>query len=655
MRNLVIFSILTLTATFGQGNSGRARLTGKIEALPATGTIGNWTVAGRTVQVTAQTRIDTDEGRAIVGACVDVKGTPVGATTAIAATEIDVKEASKCAASTTPPGAIEIEGRVEQLPPGGLTGDWRVAGTVVRVTAQTKIEQEGGPVAVGSCAEVQGTRNSDGSLAAAKIETRSGTGGCENRGGGAVKPQIEFRGTVQTAPAQGSSVWVIAGRRVNVTNVRGRELTVGLCVEVEGRLESDGSITASRVQTLGSGVCQNGLDRQEDLQFRGLIASLPSGGLIGDWRVASLTVRVTAETRIENESGAPAVGVCVQVRGDFTAAGVAATRIETKPAAECQSSQAGVFRFDGLIQTIPTGGGLGTWQIGGRNVIADANTAIDRSKGATVIGACVSVTGALETSGAVRATRIEVLSASGSCIVTGGVVGAATLSGFGVSPAQIISVFGRNIGPATTQPLAIVNGSVSNQLANTRVLFDGTPATLLFASQGQINAIVPCNVAGKTTVSVQVESNGAWTNVVSLPVYASNPSLFTQSNSGRGPGAILNLENGVMQLNTPANGAPRGGTAILYGTGEGQTNPPCVDGQIVPAANPLPRPVLPVSVEVGGKAATVLYAGGAPGLVRGVVQVNITLAPDTPTGPNVPVTLKIGDRVSQDGVTMAVK
>ncbi|MBM3756748.1 MAG: hypothetical protein FJW38_22530, partial [Acidobacteria bacterium] len=257
----VILSVLFVLPVFADD-----KLTGKIEALPASGLIGNWTVAGRTVQVNAQTKIDTDEGRAIVGACVDVKGNTTG--NALVARSIEVKEASKCAVRTTPSSSVEIEGVVEQLPAGGLIGDWKIGGVIVRVNAQTRIEQEGGPVSVGSCAEAEGTRNADGSLAASKIETKNGSGDC--RGEGNAKPQIEFRGTVQTAPAQGSTIWTISGRRVNITQAanvtpRGRPLDVNMCVEIEGRLEDDGSVTASRAQILGSGVCTNGLDRQEDI------------------------------------------------------------------------------------------------------------------------------------------------------------------------------------------------------------------------------------------------------------------------------------------------------------------------------------------------------------------------------------------------------
>lgn len=661
MSHRKFFPLLLLSAVlFADGPSGE-RLTGKIEALPAGTLIGNWTVAGRTIQVSAQTRIDTPSGPAVLGACVDIRGTALNPTT-IAATSIDTRPASKCAGSSTSPGTIEIYGSVEQLPASGLIGDWRVANVTVRVTAQTVIEQDGGPVAVGSCVEVKGTREAANTLAASKIEVKSASSGCRpggpptSPGQGSRRDEIEFRGTVQAAPPAGSELWTISGRKVLINpqtavTPAGRPLAAGLCVEVKGILETDSSVTASRVQVQGSGVCTNGLERQADVSFHGAITSLPASGLIGNWNISGLIVTVTEDTGINDEAIAPAAGVCVEVKGEFGPANtVNATRIETRPPARCQSPT-GAYRFEGAIQAIPSPGPTGNWTIGNRTVVADANTVFDTTRGPASLGACVAVTGQLQSGASVRASRVEVLSASGSCIFSGGIVGAANLAGFGVAPAQIISIFGRQIGPATTQPLAVVNGKVSNSLANTRVLFDGTPATLLFASEGQINAIVPCNVAGKTSVQVQIESNGAWTNTVTLPVYATYPSIFTLSNSGVGRGAILNADNSV---NAPNNPVERGQPAILFGTGEGQTTPACADGEITNGAS-LPTPVAPVSVEVGGQPATVVYAGGAPGLVRGVLQVNFIPAASAPTGPNVPVTLKIGDRISQSGVTIAVK
>ena len=118
------------TATlFAEGPSG-AKLTGKIETLPNGNRLGSWVVAGRTVQVTAQTNIETENGPVSVGACVDVRGTAVNATT-IAATSINTQSAEKCN-NSKPPGSVEIFGAVELLPTIGLIGDWRVAGTIVR-------------------------------------------------------------------------------------------------------------------------------------------------------------------------------------------------------------------------------------------------------------------------------------------------------------------------------------------------------------------------------------------------------------------------------------------------------------------------------------------------------------------------------------------
>jgi len=659
MKNL--FRVSLLIATFlhvlpvhADGPSG-VIVTGKIETLPAGGTIGNWTVAGQTVQVTAQTHIGVANGPAIVGACVQAKGSSMNAT-AISAMSITTLAASKCA-QPKPTNQVEIFGSVELLPASGLVGDWKVAGATVRVTAQTQIEQERGPVALGSCAEVTGTRNADNSLAATKIEVSSGIGGCRAESSGSEKKQFEFRGSVQTAPAAGSQIWIISGRRVLInastsTRPMSRDVTVGSCVEVRGRLESDNSITAAEIQILGSGVCNNGLNRQADVSFFGNILVLPSGSLIGDWTVATLTVKVTNDTRIESENSAPAVGGCVEVKGDFSTGNtLTASRIATRPSTFCQQGT-GFYRFEGLLEAYPSSGVAGAWKVGGRNVTADSATTLDTAKGALALGACVGVSGALQQDSSVRATRIEVISTSGACIFSGGVVSGGNLSGTAVSAGAIISIFGNQLGPATSLPLQILNGKLTNDLSHTKVLFDGTPATLLFVSQGQINAIVPCNVAGKTSVKVQVETNGAWTNVLTLPVQDATPSLFTIASSGMGPGAILNSN---YSLNTAANATARGATALLFGTGEGATNPACSDGAITSLVGPFPVPVATVTVEVGGKPATVVYAGGAPGLVRGLIQVNFTLAADTPVGPAIPVVMKIGTRTSQTGVTMAVK
>ena len=85
-------------------------------------------------------------------------------------------------------------------------------------------------------------------------------------------------------------------------------------------------------------------------------------------------------------------------------------------------------------------------------------------------------------------------------------------------------------------------------------------------------------------------------------------------------------------VNSAANPAARGSVIVLYGTGEGQTNPAGVDGRI--AASVYPKPVLPVKVTIGRVDATagILYVGAAPDLVAGVFQLNVTVPTGVPAG-----------------------
>lgn len=108
-------------------------------------------------------------------------------------------------------------------------------------------------------------------------------------------------------------------------------------------------------------------------------------------------------------------------------------------------------------------------------------------------------------------------------------------------------------------------------------------------------------------------------------------------------------------MNSASNPAALGSIVSVYGTGEGQTNPSGVDGNLDVAAPLPPQPVTqPVTSTVGGVAATVEYAGGVCGLVAGVLQVNIQIPEGIPTGSAVPIVLTIGGTTSQANVTVAL-
>ena len=229
------------------------------------------------------------------------------------------------------------------------------------------------------------------------------------------------------------------------------------------------------------------------------------------------------------------------------------------------------------------------------------------------------------------------------------VVNAGSLLTGPVAPGELVTLFGLNIGPAAaTGPPAGL--ATSTSLGGVSVLFDATQAPLLYAAPNQINAIVPFAVSGRSGTQVQITQGAQTIAQTALSVAAASPALFTLNTSGTGAGAILNQDATV---NTASNPAAAGAIVVLYATGAGQTDPPGVDGQV--AADPLSKLTVAVSVKIGGVDADVLYAGPAPGLVAGVLQVNCRVPASVASGPSVPVVLTVGNVPSRLGVTLAVQ
>jgi uncharacterized protein (TIGR03437 family) len=230
-------------------------------------------------------------------------------------------------------------------------------------------------------------------------------------------------------------------------------------------------------------------------------------------------------------------------------------------------------------------------------------------------------------------------------------VNAAGYQGGGVSPGEIIVIFGSFPGPTKIASLELNSqGNVSTNLSGMEVSFDGIEAPMIYALAGQVSCVVPYEVAGKTSTMVQVSYEGQLSNSVAMPVAAAVPGIFTANASGSGQGAIIN-EDGT--VNSATNPAALGSIVEVYATGEGQTNPAGVDGK--PDSPPLPQPVTqPVTATVGGVAASVKYAGGVSGLVAGVLQVNVQIPQGISTGSAIPIVLSIGGTTSQSNVTVAI-
>jgi uncharacterized protein (TIGR03437 family) len=232
------------------------------------------------------------------------------------------------------------------------------------------------------------------------------------------------------------------------------------------------------------------------------------------------------------------------------------------------------------------------------------------------------------------------------------VANAASFLTGGVAPGEIVSVFGSYLGPAQAVYPTIANGLIATNLAGVQVMFNGYPGPILYASAGQINTIVPYELAGASNVSINVVFGKTQSNAVMLPVVSASPGIFSADASGQGPGAILDLH---YQLVSSSNPASAGSIIQVFATGQGQTSPPGVDGLIEPLSLPLPAPLLYAGATIANVPATIQYVGAAPGLVAGALQVNIVVPEGVPSG-LAPLFISFGGvDNSQTGILVAIQ
>jgi uncharacterized protein (TIGR03437 family) len=236
--------------------------------------------------------------------------------------------------------------------------------------------------------------------------------------------------------------------------------------------------------------------------------------------------------------------------------------------------------------------------------------------------------------------------------IVAAVANAASYAVGALAPGQEVAVFGSNFGPSTPVSATITNNSFPTILSNTQVLFDGVAAPVIAVANGQVNVMVPYGIAGRATTMVQVVYLGVSSSGITYNVTSTSPGIYTLNQAGTGQGAILNQN---LSGNSSSNPAAKGSVIAIYMTGEGVTAPPSSTGQLAPSdGSGLNHPVQTVTAMVGGVPATVQYAGSAPGLVYGVMQVNVLIPAAVSSGPQ-PLVVTVGTTNSQSAVTVAVQ
>jgi len=226
---------------------------------------------------------------------------------------------------------------------------------------------------------------------------------------------------------------------------------------------------------------------------------------------------------------------------------------------------------------------------------------------------------------------LEVLSATAPSVAA--VVNAASGAANALAPGALFTIHGLDLAVETllvsALPLPLSMGGVS-------VSVDGVAARMVYVSPRQLNGQLAFEVpAGPAVLIVTV--NGVPSAPVPVRISAAAPGIFLLPGTNR---AVA--QNQDLSLNGPGGAAPPGTVLTVYLTGQGDLDNPIATGQAAPA-EPLSRPRRAVRVTIGGRPATVMFAGMTPGLA-GVMQANI-LIENLPAGEQ-PLVVFIGDVAS---------
>lgn len=183
-----------------------------------------------------------------------------------------------------------------------------------------------------------------------------------------------------------------------------------------------------------------------------------------------------------------------------------------------------------------------------------------------------------------------------------------------IAPGSIATAFGTDLALRVENALEL---PLPFELAGTSLTVNGVIAPLLFASQTQVNFIVPESIEiGNATIII---SNPAGNFALGrVQIAPSSPALFTIDASGRGDATAVATADGITFQSQPfdvlVNGRPN--ILVLFCTGirRAQAANPGDDNGVAEA----------VSVTIDGKPANVLYAG-AQGDLDGLDQINVEI------------------------------
>jgi minor extracellular serine protease Vpr len=243
-------------------------------------------------------------------------------------------------------------------------------------------------------------------------------------------------------------------------------------------------------------------------------------------------------------------------------------------------------------------------------------------------------------------------------IPSSGVLNAASLNpAQPIAPGSYIAIGdGSNPGAGLSDP-GYTDASTSGRLPlgidEVFVSFDvpsagiSVPGHLTYVSPTQVNAQVPWELQGQSSVQIKVTINYSPGNVVTVPVSNYSPAFFENpagcvySASNTNCNAFAQDSN--YKLVTASNPVGRGGVAVLYVNGLGPVTNQPASGEPAPSS-PLAQTTTTPVVTIGGQPAPVSFSGLVP-TIAGLYQINVTVPSNISAGPQ-PITVAIGGQTS---------
>jgi uncharacterized protein (TIGR03437 family) len=208
-----------------------------------------------------------------------------------------------------------------------------------------------------------------------------------------------------------------------------------------------------------------------------------------------------------------------------------------------------------------------------------------------------------------------------------------------VAPGSLVKIEGNDLSPINQ---ASRERPLPTALGESCITVNGQPIPLIFVGPREINAQIPFEISGNTTLILRTP--GGVSDNFNLSVLPTAPSIFRTIVEGIDGqvATVVNGRNGLLATNS--NPIKRNDNIVIYLTGLGKTNPPVEAGLSSPS-EPLAQSLVEPKVSIGDVEIPVTFAGLTPGEV-GVYQINAQILRWVPTGFSIPLTISQGGSVT---------